>query len=57
MDKEMETTISEIREETAGRREENKVLRKELLAVRGVKGKLRKELAAVREEMRGREEK
>jgi hypothetical protein len=57
MDKEMETMISEIREETAGRREENKVLRKELLAVRGAKGKLRKELAAVREEMRGREEK
>jgi hypothetical protein len=43
MDKEMKTMIREIRANMAGIREENKVLRKEL--------------AAVREEMRGREEK
>jgi hypothetical protein len=34
MDKEMKTMIREIREDTAGIREENKVLRKELAAVR-----------------------
>jgi predicted nucleic acid-binding Zn-ribbon protein len=49
--------IREIREDTAGIREENNVLRKKLLAVREEKGELKKELAAVREEMRGREEK
>jgi flagellar motility protein MotE (MotC chaperone) len=57
MDKEMKTMIREIREDTAGIREENKVLRKELAAVREEKEELRKELAAVKEEMRGREEK
>jgi predicted nuclease with TOPRIM domain len=57
MDKEMKTMIREMREDTAGIREENKVLRKELAAVRGEKGELRKELAAMRAEMRGREEK
>jgi regulator of replication initiation timing len=57
MDKEMKTKIREIRENTTGMREENKVLRMELAAVREEKGELRKELAAVREEMRGREEK
>jgi hypothetical protein len=40
MDNEMKTMIREIREDTAGIIEENKVLRKEL--------------AAVRDEMRGR---
>jgi hypothetical protein len=43
MDNEMNTMIREIREDMAGMKEENKVLRKEL--------------AAVREEMREREEK
>jgi DNA repair exonuclease SbcCD ATPase subunit len=57
MDKEMKIMIREIREDTAGIREENKVLRKILAAVREEKEELRKELAAVREEMRGREEK
>jgi hypothetical protein len=38
----MKTMISEIREDTAGIREENKVLRKELAAVREEKGVLRK---------------
>ncbi|KAH0809024.1 hypothetical protein GEV33_013767 [Tenebrio molitor] len=55
--KEMKTMIREIREDTAGIREENKVLRKELATVSEEKEELRKELAAVREEMRGREEK
>jgi hypothetical protein len=58
MDKEMETTIREIREDTAGIREEHKVhTKKKLAAVGEEKGELRKELEAVREEMRGREEK
>jgi hypothetical protein len=34
MDNEMKTMIKEIREDTAGIKEENKVLRKELAAVR-----------------------
>jgi hypothetical protein len=34
MDNEMKTMIKEIREDTAGIKEENKVLRKELSAVR-----------------------
>jgi DNA repair exonuclease SbcCD ATPase subunit len=55
--KEMKTMIREIRKDTAGIREENKVLRKELATVSEEKEELRKELAAVREEMRGREEK
>jgi hypothetical protein len=38
----MKTIISEIREDTAGIREENKVLRKELATVREEKGVLRK---------------
>jgi hypothetical protein len=38
----MKTMINEIREDTAGIREENKVLRKELAAVREEKGVLRK---------------
>ncbi|KAH0809036.1 hypothetical protein GEV33_013756 [Tenebrio molitor] len=57
MDKKMKIMIREIREVTAGVREENKVLRKELAAVREEKVELRKELAAVRVDMRGREEK
>jgi predicted RNase H-like nuclease (RuvC/YqgF family) len=57
MDNKMKTTIREIREDTAGIREENKLLRKELAAVREEKGELRKELAAMREGMRGRKEK
>jgi septal ring factor EnvC (AmiA/AmiB activator) len=56
MDNEMKTMIKEIREDTAGIKEENKVLRRKLAAVREEKRELRKELAAVREEMRGREE-
>jgi hypothetical protein len=47
--------IREIRENTAGIREKNTVLRKELAAVKEEKRELRKELASVREEMRGRE--
>jgi hypothetical protein len=38
----MKTIIREIRVNTAGIREENKVLRKELMAVREEKGELRK---------------
>jgi hypothetical protein len=53
--KEMKTMIREIRENTAGIREKNTVLRKELAAVKEEKRELRKELASVREEMRGRE--
>jgi hypothetical protein len=55
MDKEMKTMIREIREDTAGIREEKKVVRKESAAVKEEKRELKKELAAVREEMRDRE--
>jgi hypothetical protein len=57
MDREMKTMIIEIREDTAGIRDDNKVLRKESAAVREQKGELRKEFRPVREEKRGREEK
>jgi predicted nucleic acid-binding Zn-ribbon protein len=58
MDKEMETTIREIREDTARIREGHKVhTKKKLAAVGEEKGELRKGLDAVREELRGREEK
>jgi hypothetical protein len=45
-DNEMKTMIREIREDTAGIREENKLLIKELVAVGEEKGELRRELAA-----------
>jgi hypothetical protein len=48
MNNEMKTMIREIRDDTEGIREENKVLREELAAAREKKGELRKELAAVR---------
>jgi hypothetical protein len=57
MDSEIKTMIIEIREDTAGIREENKVLRKKLAAVREEKKELRKELVAVTEKTREREEK
>jgi hypothetical protein len=40
MDKEMKTMIREIREDTAEIREENKLLRKELVTVRGAKERI-----------------
>jgi hypothetical protein len=42
----MKTMIREIRENTAGIREENTVLRKELAAVKEEKRELRKELVS-----------
>jgi hypothetical protein len=58
MDNEMKTMFTEIREGTAGIREENKVhTKKEMSGSERGEWEIRKELAAVREEMRGREEK
>jgi hypothetical protein len=57
MDKEIKTMIREVKKDTAGIREENKIPRKELAVVREEKRGLRKELVAVREETREREEK